>query len=297
MKERLLISFSGGRTSAFMTHWLLQNKSGQFEMMVVFANTGKEREETLQFVDQCDKILGFQVHWIEAVTSLEPGKGVSARKVDFNNASRKGEPFESFIQKHGIPNLGAPKCSRELKAYAIRAYARSLGWKKYYTGIGIRYDEAGRINLRTAKHERLVYPLAQWLKVTKSDVNLFWSRQAFDLQLKSYEGNCDLCWKKSNRKLITILKENPHLADWWREMENRYGTYVPEKSKGNLNIKLPVRFFRDYRSVDDLLHEASFEHRLAVDDSKTIDPYKQLPLFDPCLDCETGACADSCEAF
>jgi 3''-phosphoadenosine 5''-phosphosulfate sulfotransferase (PAPS reductase)/FAD synthetase and related enzymes len=297
MKDRLLISFSGGRTSAYMTHWLLQNKAQRYEMMVVFANTGKEREETLQFIDDCDRILGFKVHWVEAITSLMPGVGVSAKKVNFLSASRNGEPFEAFIQKHGIPNQGGPKCSRELKAYAIRAYARSLGWKKYYTAIGIRHDERHRINLKTAKKERLIYPLAQWLKATRSDINLFWSHQNFDLQLKSYEGNCDLCWKKSRRKLITILRENPNLADWWRDMENKYGTLIPYRSKGNPNFRPPIRFYRDFMSIDDLLQEAAFDHPGATDESKIIDPYKQLPLFDPCLDSETGSCSDSCEAF
>jgi hypothetical protein len=80
-------------------------------------------------------------------------------------------------------------------------------------------------------------------------------------------------------------------------MENRYGTYVPEGSKDNSNIRLPLRFYRDYRSIDDLLHEATFSHEAATDDSKIIDPYKQLPLFDPCLDCETGTCSESCEVF
>lgn len=297
MKDKLLISFSGGRTSAFMTRWLLQNMKDKFDMLVVFANTGKEREETLRFVDECDTRFELDLVWIEAVTHYEKGKGVSARVVDYNSASRNGEPFEAFIKKHGIPNIGAPKCSRELKACAIRAYARSIGWKRYYTAIGIRADEKQRINIETMKRQRILYPLATWLNITKSDINLFWSKQGFDLQLKSYEGNCDLCWKKSLRKLMTIVSENPHLTEWWRTMEQRYENFIPASSLHNLKIKTPLRFYRDNMSVDDILYDASFDFDPAIDDSKTIDNYKQLAFFNEWLDTQEGGCSQSCEAF
>lgn len=47
------LSFSGGRTSAYMARQVqLANPSAN--VTYLFANTGKEREETLEFVRRCD---------------------------------------------------------------------------------------------------------------------------------------------------------------------------------------------------------------------------------------------------
>jgi hypothetical protein len=298
MREKLLISFSGGRTSAYMTWWLHENLSHKYEMIVAFANTGKEKEQTLEFVDRCDKYFGWNVVWVECITNPERKKGVRAKVVDFATANRTGEPFERMIAKHGIPNITSAHCSRELKAYTIRAYAKSIGWRKkdYKTAIGIRHDETKRIDFEKAKKENLIYPLATIHRVFTSDINLFWSKMPFDLELKSYEGNCDLCFKKSLRKLMTITKEAPQLTEWWKEMENKYGEHIPEGKRHNTKIKLPQVFYRENRSVDDLIKEAAQPFDPAIDTSKEYDFYKQMEIFNVELD-ENGGCVESCEAF
>lgn len=272
--EKLVLSCSGGETSAYMVWWALSNWSDRYEMKVVFANTGKEREETLNFVEQCSTVLGFNTIWVESVHNMQHGIGVCANIVSFETASRNGEPFEGMIKKHGIPNIATPLCSRQLKARAIQAYLRSIGWSKYYTAIGIRADEFDRM-APDRKAKRLIYPLVT-LGITKRDISLFWEKQPFRLQLQAYEGNCDLCFKKSRPKLEAVCSKRPDLANWWRTMEDRYGNYIPEFRGKNGNIKLPMRFYRDRRSIDDFFVRKS--------------EYTQLDLF------EYG-CAESCEAF
>jgi len=287
MKQNLLISFSGGRTSAYMTKFILDNWSEMFNIIVVFANTGREFEQTLQFVNECDKRWNFNTVWIEAETNPIYKKGVSAKVVNFETASRNGEPFEAMIAKHGLPNVRMPFCTRELKSCAIKAYAKQIGFKKYKTAIGIRADEIDRIQ---ADHKKkgFIYPLVS-LGTTKSDVNKFWINNDFDLQLKGYEGNCDFCFKKSLRKLLTLTVEQPKKLEWWQKMEKKYSEYVPITRKAQ-NKK--TSFFRNRLTTNDLIELSKQNFEKAKDDSKYVET--QLSLFE--LDISNG-CVESCEVF
>jgi hypothetical protein len=293
MKDKLLISFSGGRTSAFMTWWLLKNMKHKYDMIVVFANTGREREETLEFVNKCDIEFGFNTVWVEAFVHNQSGKGTTHIVTNFNDAERNGQPFEDVIFKYGIPNQNAPHCSRELKKQPIMSYARSIGWNKYQTALGIRTDEPKRLNWESKRKNNLVY-FAEFFNVAKSDVNKFWSEQPFDLNIKSYEGNCDLCWKKGLRKLMTIVKDKPELADWWRDMEQKYFEFTPEKRIHK--AKPPYRFYRDNMTIDEIIDESKLPFVEAVDESKIIATGKQMSMFDNYLDSNYG-CVESCEAW
>jgi 3'-phosphoadenosine 5'-phosphosulfate sulfotransferase (PAPS reductase)/FAD synthetase len=93
-----LISFSGGRTSAFMLWNILQAHCGALppDVVVAFANTGKEREETLRFVHECETRWGVRIRWLEyrdlsqAYLRKDSGVEQSFEEVGFNSASRRG---------------------------------------------------------------------------------------------------------------------------------------------------------------------------------------------------------------
>jgi len=286
MKETMFVSFSGGRTSAYMARWLLDNKSDEYDFIFTFANTGLEHEKTLEFIDKCDKAWGLNLVWLEAVVNPEFGKGIRHRIVSFDTASRKGEPFEALIAKEGIPNAARPRCNHRLKVLVMESYRKSLGFKpEHLTAIGIRSDEADRINLKAIEEGNACYPLVQLKPTTKAQVIDWWSQQDFDLEIAEHYGNCVTCWKKSDRKLMTIAAEEPERFEFMRRMEKEHKlTHLGSEEGGRL-------FFRKHKTVDDIFEMASKPFKKFVDHK----PELQLGLLDD-LDL-SGGCSESCDIY
>lgn len=249
--RNILVSVSGGRSSHYMAWRMVRDSNySHNNLLFAFSNTGKEREETLDFVNRCDIEWGLGIVWLEAKVNPEYRQSTTYTRVTYETASRKGQPFESMMHKYGIPNAAYPHCTRELKQRPIRAYASEyFNGEPYVTAIGIRCDEARRIR---AGDSDFIYPLVEW-GIRVETVRKFWNESPFDLHLRDYEGNCDLCWKKSKRKILTLLKERPEISDWWNEMEIRYGmlrlpTRAPTES--------PVVFGRHNESISNLIEQS-----------------------------------------
>ena len=289
-KKNLLISFSGGETSAYMTWWLLNFEKNNFnKIVVVFANTGQEHEETLMFVEKCDRHLNFNTVWLEAIQNHNEKKSASHRIVNYYTANRDGDVYEDMIKKYGIPNQKFPSCTRDLKLAPINSYVKSLGWGKndYYTAIGIRADEIDRMS-SNAKKRNIIYPLIR-KKMTKPQINFWWSLQSFRLNLTGYQGNCVWCWKKTDRKHFTLLSENPEFYKFPNRMEEKYHNVGPEFKKNQIE-GYKRTFFRKNRSTKDMI-----ENYEKV--KNTFEPYHdENQIFDNELDLGSG-CGESCEVF
>ena len=221
------ISFSGGRTSAYMLWRVLQSNGGlPDEAKVCFANTGKEEEATLRFVDRCSKEWGVPITWVEYADAAETKDRF--RVVTFETASRDGEPFEAIIRKRNyLPNPVSRFCTVEMKVRSIHRYLKSIGWTEWDSMLGIRADEQRRLakigNQDYGKHEEKVAPLGR-VGVTKEMVGKFWESMPFDLELPNINGvtmhgNCDLCYLKGGAQILSLIKEKPERAVWWAKME------------------------------------------------------------------------------
>jgi 3'-phosphoadenosine 5'-phosphosulfate sulfotransferase (PAPS reductase)/FAD synthetase len=246
-----LISFSGGRTSAFMLHQIIDAHGGALpdDVVVAFANTGLEREETLRFVHECGVRWNVRIHWLEY-------RLTGFNEVGFNSASREGEPFIALVKKKSYTPNGVTRfCTSELKIRVMRDFCRSLGWKNWTNIIGLRYDEGPRVLKALARNDsgkdpwRNFMPMARAaVSVTKRDVMRFWLGdnadpillthalpQRFDLGLRDYEGNCTLCMLKSRAKKVALIREHPEFVAVWKQMEViGKGRFVTEYSYADL---------------------------------------------------------------
>lgn len=239
----LIIQFSGGRTSAFMTKFLFEHFPDR-EKHVLFENTGKEDPRTLDFVNECDTRWSLGVVWLEAVIFQDERRASGHKIVTFETAARDGEPYEAMTRKYGIQNMAYKDCTRHLKLHVKDSYLKSIGLTCYETAVGIRADETHRINRKTAAAEGLIYPLVDIIRVNRKFVNEWWSRQDFDLQTPDELGNCDFCFKKSVNHIVGLARNYPDRLRWWEELERQYG-----------DVKAPLaprKIWRGSRSAQDI---------------------------------------------
>lgn len=230
------ISFSGGRTSGLMLHRILDAHDGVFpeDVHVLFANTGKEREETLTFVRECGERWGVKITWLEYRRHWEPSRTTGAYRrhavaaeVTYETASRRGEPFLDVIEaKRYLPNPVTRFCTVDLKIRTMHRWLRACGYTSWTQAVGLRADERDRVASILSgcetPAEEVVCPLAS-AGITKVDVMAFWASQPFDLQLRPWEGNCDLCFLKGEDKRVRVMRDRPDLAEWWIERERERG--------------------------------------------------------------------------
>lgn len=228
--EPTCISFSGGRTSAYMLYKVLEAHGGKLpdDAVVCFANTGKEEEATLKFVNDCSVNWGVKIHWIEYQDHAEPEHRYKV--VNYETASRNGEPFEAIIRKRQyLPNPVTRFCTIDLKIRTMACFLKHSGLfddcnkseLENASWIGLRFDEARRA-AKIADKRRIPLFTA---KVSVHDISNFWSKQPFNLELPTYNGrtlagNCDLCFLKPTNQIATLIAEKPERGIWWAKMES-----------------------------------------------------------------------------
>lgn len=285
--KNIFCSVSSGYSSVMMA---IKIKEWYSDHNIIFAmaNTSKERLESLDFMNECDKLYKLNLKWIEAEFH-EKGVGVTAKVVDYKNLKTKGEIFEDGIKKLGIPSNVNKWCNRDMKLIPLKKYADSVfGLNNYSIAVGLRIDEMDRVR-KDYKDNNVFYPLMDY-KISKKERNKFWLNQPIKISIPAYKGNCDLCFEKSNRKLMTIIKEEPDKAIWWDNMIKKY-SHIKKENSPSYNDLLKenngMTFYRGYKTIEDLVKMAEQPF------SKATDEYiYENDLFDL-----EGECGSGCKVF
>lgn len=220
-----IVSFSGGQTSGRMLRILMDDdRRFNDNYLVVFCNTGREHNATLDFVHEVETRWCVPVVWLEYCREHDDH---SFRVVDYASAARVGRrgPFDEMLAWAGVlPNVRGRGCSGQLKVRTVRRYLHSIRLSDWHSYIGIRSDEAFRsldIEAGCPQYITLHFPLIE-RGITRADVDAWWTSQPFRLNIPNHLGNCDLCFLKAKWKRISILREHPEVADWWGGWEREF---------------------------------------------------------------------------
>ena len=177
-----LVSFSGGRTSAYMLWRILCAHGGVLPdyVYVCFANTGREHWKTLRFVHEVGTRWKVRIIWLEwrpgwakvkvvypetlklvrHLDTEERAQRVAARRqlrdialassrfeiVGFNSADRDGKWFAELIRrKQVLPNMDMRYCTEKLKIDTMKHFMMTTGLPTWFNMVGLRADEPSRV--------------------------------------------------------------------------------------------------------------------------------------------------------
>ena len=272
-----LVSFSGGRTSAYLV-WLMEQKRKNegWYVAYVFMDTGAEHPATYQFIRDIVNHWGIDLTCLRVRYNPNLGTGNSYDVVSVNDIGPDLAPWKGMVNKYGSPSAVAPYCTTRMKTDPHNKWANDIyGKDGYITWLGIRADEPRRL-----KSVEGIKFLAEISDMEKPDILQWWEAQPFDLGIEEHLGNCVFCIKKSLNKLGLAIKDEERLAAEFIEM-----------SEGD-EVRVTGRKHNHKKMYRKMLHLSDIKQMYAEEPRDEL--YKRLRFT---KQFDTGSCTESCEVF
>lgn len=271
-----VVSFSGGRTSAYLCHLMIE-KFGRENVDFVYMDTGAEHPKTYEFIRKVNDYFKLNLTCLRTDFSSPLGVGNSFNVVDINSINHDLVPFKEMIAKYGVPYIGGMFCTDRMKLVPFTKYCQEkYGRGNYETWLGIRADETKRL-----KPKKGIRYMAEISEFEKEDVLEFWSGMPFDLDLDEWLGNCSVgCPKKSNLKLAAAQRDEPGMYHDW--LSAIYSDDVRHDDKTGHHSQM----YRGKRSLEQVV---------AMFDGSTGDEIKSRIRGGRMEN--SGSCSESCEVF
>ncbi len=288
-----VVSFSGGLSSAFLVHLMEQKrKLHGWNVHYVFMDTGAEHVETYNFIRKLVKYWGINLVCIRALVNPILGVGVTYREIGIDELKPDLQPWRDMVAKYGLPTINTPRCTSRMKTDPHDKYCdERFGKGNYHTWIGIRADEPARLKhyCQTidmfddkAPKQKIRY-LAELSGMGKTDIQQWWSKQKFGLDIPPHLGNCVFCVKKQQMKLVAAAQQEPAYANDFYQMLTGDVRVLPNQPfvgdviyRGHLSMEKVIKLARQLPPellADEMSTQAMFE------------------------DEEPSFCSESCEVF
>lgn len=270
-----VVSFSGGRTSAYLVHLMEQRRIKEdLDVRYIYMDTGAEHPKTYEFIKNVVSHWSINLTCLRVVVNPELGQGNSYEVIPVSEIKHDLEPWKAIVKKYGLPYPAGAFCTREMKFNPVTKYCKD-NFDEYTTWIGIRVDEQNRLRLKDG-----INYLADISDFEKDDINHWWSKQPFDLNIPEHLGNCVFCIKKSVNKIALAARDEPILAKQFIDVINGDVREVNREQqssqimfRGNNSLEGVIALFKDH-SRDEIANVV-----------KGSGGYK------------SGSCSESCEAF
>ncbi|GAA3721295.1 phosphoadenosine phosphosulfate reductase family protein [Oceanisphaera sediminis] len=277
-----VVSFSGGRTSAYLV-WLMEQKRihERWDVHYIFMDTGAEHPLTYRFVREVVKFWDIPLTVLRVNINPELGRGNGYEVFGAGDIQTHRmpvmEPFVHTVRKYGTPYIGGAFCTDRMKLQPYKKYCDdNFGRGHYTTWIGIRADEPRRLSEKAG-----IRYLAELSDFDKQDVLNWWGEQPFDLQIPEHLGNCVFCIKKSTPKIGLATLDEPGLMTVFKRevIDNR------QARDGHRATSKEI-MYRGYLSLEGIASMHSDE-----DYQSLYQNALSARKFD------SGSCSESCEIF
>lgn len=267
-----VISFSGGRSSAYLVYLFRNYKNKEF----IFMDTGAEHPKTYKFIRQIVRRWGIKLTCLRVVYNKTLGKGNSYKIINYNKIRCDLEPWKGMVRKYGCPSVVAPYCTSRMKIEIHNKYCNDkYGKDKYITWIGIRADEPRRL-----KDNPGIGYLANMSDFDKEDILDWWEEQPFNLEIPEYLGNCVFCIKKSLNKIALAAKTEPKLAKQFIKAVE--GSHVRTAGRKHQNKIM----YRQYLHLSDVIEMYDSYSKEELESK-----LRKMKRYND------GPCSESCEVF
>ncbi len=284
-----IISFSGGRTSAYLVNLFRNDPDAHF----VFMDTGAEHPATYHFIKDIVKHWGIDLVCLRVVVNPEMGKGGSYKQISLSELKQDLEPWKEMLAKYGAPAFDMAYCTARMKTEPFEKYCdEKFGKGNYERWIGIRADEPKRLPAevleglgfpvpeKVARQKRGFRYLGEISEFSKDDILDWWEKQPFDLAITEHLGNCVFCIKKGLNKVALAAKDEPEQFVKWVEVTE--GASVRTEGRKH-NHK---RMYRQRLHASDIAEIYKDQSRDEL--FKALRSSKRY---------ESGSCSESCEAI